>query len=263
MAQKVLLLLALVLGGLILYSNNINFFNSSSKKYVGDVWVPVGIALGRSDQSQSFTNLKNNQKIPKFFEIVTGNDGGAKIKFGETFSVGANSHLVLSKKTQLFSVKLLRGSIHRKRAQKNTVFYIGDQKQTELELEHKAFEKWARIQETTTFNSSGETVIEKKDPQFQILLEKTMTGHQRFLERCFIKLYESSSGQITGGRILVRFMLNKKGRMDKVSIKESRFEDQKFNECIEEVISRVRFKRYEGKERTVDLPIEIQLPQTI
>jgi TonB family protein len=104
------------------------------------------------------------------------------------------------------------------------------------------------------------TLVARPSDEFQSLVENTLKLHQRFLEKCLIKLYEKKQGQLQGGEVQTRFTINKKGRIADVRVVESEFDDRDFHLCVEEVLSRVQFKAYKGPERTVDFPIRIELP---
>ena len=100
----------------------------------------------------------------------------------------------------------------------------------------------------------------KKNKTFEKLLKKTLSGHQRFLEKCFIKFYEKKGGDLQGGQLLTRVHLNEKGHLENIKILQSPYQQKAFHDCVKEVLSRVQFPKGQVTPHSFDLPIEIKLP---
>ena len=113
---------------------------------------------------------------------------------------------------------------------------------------------------TDGFSSHSVKTATPEDRKIQKVLQDTFKLHQRFMEKCFIKHYERKLGDTQAGQIILRFKIIKSGKLKNIAIKQSDFKDDKFHDCLTEVISRVRIKLYNGKPQVVDFPILVTLP---
>ncbi len=260
MFQRIFALLLIILLAVLIFTQDLNFFGVPPQKVVGKVIETKGLVLGKSSEHESFVSLSTQTPLLETFEIVTGFESLTSLQFGETFKILANSKVKLLKKANNYQVHLDRGSIERLGQKDNVHFFVENKRQNSMQIAAPSGSTITEIETGLIVDEPGEMVQPEANEKFQTTLHETMRLHQRFLEKCFIKLYERQEGGVTPGRILVRFTLGAKGRLTNVNIRESDFTDQDFHLCVTEVISRVHFKRYKGQQRTIDLPLQIRLP---
>jgi TonB family protein len=94
----------------------------------------------------------------------------------------------------------------------------------------------------------------------QDLLRDTFKLHQRFMEKCFIQHLERHQGESKDGQILLRFTIQKNGRLRDIKIVKSAYADQDLHRCLLEVVERVRIKKDFKRPTTTEFPLQFKLP---
>ena len=260
-ARILIILLIIFIGGLVLFTDNINLVEPHPNTSIaGSVLNLNGMVLIKTKNNPSFVNMEQNQTLGLGVQtIVTGFESSAEINFGETFEILENSSIKIQGERHRVVVYVDRGAIQRSNPKDNVVFILDNEEQKSLKIQSP--NKMTLTGQTFQQNSGATNIPDLGVPlEFQQLLTETIKLHQRFIEKCIIKLYERKKGNLEKGTVHTRFTLNKKGRIENASVTESPYQDPIFIDCIEEVISRVRFKGYKGQSKTVNFPIEIQLP---
>ena len=116
--------------------------------------------------------------------------------------------------------------------------------------------------ESSTKTAVPNFKFQELDEKIKIKLNSTFNLHKRFLEKCLIKHYDSLSGETRSGKVISQFTINKKGKLSSVKIIESEFNDSGFNDCLVDVISRVKIKYYDNVERVITFPLQLSLPNS-
>ncbi len=215
--------------------------------------------MGKTTNAESFSSLASQSPLQGPLRIVTGFDSEADLLFGEPFRILENSSVHLYKRANKYFVEIIRGGIQRQAPSPQVEFQVDGQSKTGLEIFASTDQKLLALKPVENHAAKG-GVTAQPSADFQDLIGNTLKLHQRFLEKCFIKLYEKRNGKIQAGDVRTRFKINGKGHIDQVEILNTAFDDESFNSCVREVISRVQFKNYQEGVRTVEFPIEIQLP---
>lgn len=117
----------------------------------------------------------------------------------------------------------------------------------------------ARKQELDLTPSQSWTSDEGHE-ELQKQLEKTLSLHTRFLEKCYIRLLDQASGQVDPGTVLVQVQITAKGQMKDPVILDSPYQSSPFHECVSEVLSRVKIKFYQGGPRKTQIPLDFKTP---
>ena len=249
---------SLLLGFLVFFlsSNNLNLLPKNQTKSYGHIISSKGTVMGRPIDGKYFTNLKDNSPLSKSHRVLTGSNSTTTILFGEQFTLSQNGSIDLLKVANKFQIHLLSGEILRTKPQINVSFYINQKPIKDLTI---------TVQKNNSLVQMGDHSKNKpshtEDARTQKLLRETFKLHQRFIEKCFIKHYERSLGKTHSGRIMMSFKVNSKERLEEISIKESQFKDPIFHDCLKEVVSRVRLKKYSSHSKIIDFPIQVSLPQ--
>lgn len=213
--------------------------------------------MGKTPEAESFINLSSQSPFHSPLQIVTGFESEVQLSFGESFKVLENSSVRLRKQANVFFVDVIRGSVERENPESNVEFQVDGKTKTGLAISAPTNQELVSVESNKPKNGS---LTPNPDDEFQTLLAETLKLHQRFLEKCFIKLYEKKNGTLLGGQVNTRFQISTKGQVQNVNIVQSDFNDNAFNTCVKEVISRVQFKGYKEGARTVDFPIQINIP---
>ncbi len=260
MIRNLLFAIIILLGGVLFFTKDLQLSESRVASAIGRVGETKGLVLGKSQEQESFTNLASKTALQGPLHIVTGIESEVDLQFGEAFKVLEKSSVRLSKQANRFFVEVIRGSVQRTKPEPHVEFQVEGQSKKGLNISAPQNQTMVALQVKENQAIAG-AIATPTSPDFQNLITSTMNLHQRFLEKCFIKLYEKQKGSIAAGVVNTRFQINKKGHVASVQIIASDFQDQDFKSCVQEVISRVQFKGYREEPRTVDFPIQIQLPQ--
>jgi hypothetical protein len=248
---------ALALFVLLLFSDQwMSTSTRSQQSHLGRVLSVKGLTLARPIDQESFTRIAAKQKINGPLKIVTGFDGEVTLDFGETFTLLSNSSALLSKKGLNFIVTLESGEIKRQKPAENVQFLVGQKLQTGWQI--KAPKRGPQLSTANLAQEEYASPTVELDLNLQKRIQETMKLHRRFLEKCFIKFFEKENKIYESGTITSRFTLSRQGRLKDVSITNSDFDDEALKACVQEVLSRVRFKNYRGEDKTVLFPITIQ-----
>ncbi len=259
MIRNLVVAVILILGGLLLFTNDLRFSDRPSAPPIGQIKNTKGLVLGKAPAADSFSSLASQSPLLGPLRIVTGFDSEADLLFGEPFKILENSSVHLYKRANKYFVEIIRGGIKRQAPSKQVEFQVNGQSKSGLEIFAPSDQKLVALKPVENQAANG-AITAQPSTDFQDLIGNTLKLHQRFLEKCFIKLYEKQHGQIQAGQVRTRFKINRKGHIDQVEILDSAFKDESFKSCVQEVISRVQFKNYQDGVRTVEFPIEIQLP---
>jgi hypothetical protein len=254
-------LIILILMGFLSYlffSSPISFLQFNDKKFSGKVISVQGTVLGRSAEDRTFKNLTINSPITQSFKIKTGFKSSTLVEFGETFKILAETSVELLNIGKRFEVHLISGEIERSKVTQKTDFLINNKKinikKISYQLDTNKNNKLLNTNDESKYNKGT------LNTKLQHSLKKTFKLHQRFLEKCFIKHYERSSGKTQSGTILLDFNIDKKGHLNSLKIKQSDYKDDSFHQCILDVISRIQMNRQSSEVFNVEFPIEVSLP---
>lgn len=263
MTRVLLLVLLITVAGFLFFTQELHFFKPQQDLVrIGKVIQQDGLVLAKPKNQTNFKNINTNSPVFDDTTIVTGFESYVEIKTLESFRVLDNSSIRLKKMGNKILVFVERGQIQRTKPHELMEFIVQGQAQNELHVQATtkqnlmAFDSKVEIEQ----DSVASEELQQLDPAFQTQLQQTMKLHQRFFEKCLIKLYEKEKGQIQGGKVIARFTITVKGQISKVSIQKSDFSDLRFQECIKEVISRVQFKNYNRSAITLDFPLVLNLP---
>lgn len=229
---------------------------------IGELLKVRGETLSKTQNQDFFHKASSGQKLFPTQKLMTSFDSQALIDLGTKFWLMSNSYIRLDKDKNNFNVHVLSGKVKIKgEASNNVHFFVEGKEQkgeviqkgaiaqmTHLPLDGIQMEHPGQAQTTTT------SIDEKQ-------IHQTFKLHQRFVEKCFIKHYSRSNGQTRSGKVWIRFMVGKSGRLRQSQVKRSDYKDGAFHNCLLEVVSRVRLKNYSGPQVQVEFPIDIQLPQ--
>ncbi|PIP79914.1 MAG: hypothetical protein COW84_08065 [Gammaproteobacteria bacterium CG22_combo_CG10-13_8_21_14_all_40_8] len=255
---------------------------------LGQVVSVQGQVMGQVLESgQKVQKLQAHSPLYPPMRLITGLESEVTLIFGERFRVFSQSTLLLEKVGPKFRVHLLKGRLLRNEVNTNTEFianglpadpqtielkvtkYLSDDQATENVVATSHPKKIPQLSgneansESVPISSSpshfnSETRLQKS--QEQNLLRETISLHQRFLEKCFIQHFERLKGQTQQGQVLMKFVIQKDGRLRDVSIKKSPYADKDFHKCLMAVMKRVRIKKVFERDTPVEFPIQISLP---
>ncbi len=255
---SVLLFLLGLLVYLFFYGDSF-LFEPKDRERLGQVVSVDGMVLGKTPWQDSFTNTQLNSSIYDGQKILTGFNSSLKLKLGqEAITIGESSSLLFNKRANKIHVSVEKGKVTRSELSPLILFWVDGKEIKKLIVENRKFA------ETTQAIVNDGTVIgktSKEDSLLQNQMDQTFKLHQRFLEKCYIKYYEKTGGQTQEVTALFRFAITPRGRTDEIQLLQSTASDEAFQNCLSEVISRVRFKNYQGARRVVEFPFKFSPPQ--
>jgi|GEM_PF-2972529 len=250
-----------------------------TQKPLGKILETKGSSLAKSKAQRFFHPASAGQKLFSLHRILTGFDSEVLVDLGEAFWLLPNSQVKLNHTGKDLEVHLLAGSLKRvpkastKNMNKNikksskkesrTKFFVAGVPTSDKEIRRGHL---ASLTKLPFDELKMETVAEPKKAEKiaginELQIHKNFRLHQKFIEKCFIAYYSSVSGKTKSGKVWLRFKIKKAGKVDSPAVSRSDYKDEKFHNCLENVVSRVKIKGYKGPVAQVEFPIDIQLPQ--
>ncbi len=282
------LIAVLLLGLAVYFASQSSSDDPTQTPAQGEVLSVQGQVMGRSmTNEKKVEELKAKSLLSPPMMLITGLDSEVSLIFGENFRVFSQSSLLLEKVGPKFRVHLLKGRLQRIKISPNVEFIVNNMAADSEKLELKALgtnsedetnespmtsatEEYTPQLSDEETNSDmirspkdpSQTLAETniKKPQEQKLLQETLSLHQRFLEKCFIQHFERLKGQTQAGQILMKFVIQKDGRLRDVNIKKSPYRDKAFHQCLIAVMKRVRIKKVFDQDTPVEFPLQISIP---
>ncbi len=138
--------------------------------------------------------------------------------------------------------------------------YLNDSNSPLSEQEKKTAESFLIKKNEIDLRQNAET----DQPFFteqEIQIKKNLDLYRKFMEKCFIKHYESKQGKTQNGTLLVEFTVQKMGRLENIVFVEDPYQDQELTQCLTQVLNRVKIKKGIDKTKVL-FPIEMKLPET-
>lgn len=215
--------------------------------------------MGKATADSSFKNLVAGQNLPASIQVITGFDSQADLLYGSKVKIFSNSSIRLEKLANQFRLHLLSGEVERLEDSQTLQFFIDNKKRSEKNLK-KDRGAVVAINEINNLEASSIESQSTEDKELNQILARTFKGHQRFIEKCFIKYYEKNQGQAISGKVLLSFYINKRGILEKIKVVDSPYSDKSFQDCLIEVASRVQVKSAIARGLEVRFPVEIRLP---
>lgn len=251
-------LILLVLLGLFLFTDDLKLFEQKNPQIVGKTLSTQGVVMHKTLEDDYFKNVKSPSPITTPSKIMTGFDSSLRFELGEPFELLEESEIKIQTKGRKTLIHLLSGSLKKLSPEaKRVEVYVDDILQKQALVEIPRPERSSKPTSQVLTDTSEEA---KEQSEFQTQLKNTFRLHQRFLERCFIKYYERKKGKIQKGQVVLKFFVNPQGFVKNVEVLKSKIDDNKYQDCIKEVASRVRLKYFDKKPRFVEFPIETSLP---
>ncbi|MBY0313903.1 MAG: hypothetical protein K2Q26_00155 [Bdellovibrionales bacterium] len=106
--------------------------------------------------------------------------------------------------------------------------------------------------------------ISLKDSTPQNMIEKqifqTLLLNKKFFQACLVKYYKKEGGKISGGETVFDLLISPNGVIEKSTIIRSEMKSADYHACLEQVLTRVRFKGLTLKESVhAVFPLNIEL----
>ena len=235
----------------------------STEPPIGELVKVRGETLSKTPSQDFFRKADGGQKLFPMQKLMTSFDSQALIDLGTKFWLMPNSYIRLAKRGGKYDVHVLSGKVKLKGEPSKKVRFFVEVKETEGALIQKG-----AIAQLTSLSMDDIQMEKPSSPQAmgpnssidERQIHQTFKLHQRFVEKCFIKHYSRANGQTRSGKVWIRFMVGKAGRLQQPTVRKSDYKDEAFHSCLLEVVSRVRLKSYKGPQVQVEFPIDIQLP---
>lgn len=122
----------------------------------------------------------------------------------------------------------------------------------------------ALISEVPVMNETTFKDLSLKESAPQNILEKqifeTLSVHKRFFQSCLIKFYKKENGKVNGGETVFDLLISPNGVIEKSVVTRTEIKSSEYLACLEQVLSRVRFKGLTIKEPVhAVFPLNIEL----
>jgi len=90
-------------------------------------------------------------------------------------------------------------------------------------------------------------------------IKKNLDLYRRFMEKCFLKYYESQNGQVLSAEFIVHFFTTKSGLLSEIEFIKDPYNDKDLTQCLKEVLQRIKLKQKDQILKVI-FPIEVTWP---
>lgn len=241
-----------------------NNSSHSEDQALGEIVEIRGSTLKKKHAQEFFHGANAGQKIFPLDRILTGFDSEVLVSIGESFWLLPNSQVKIVRPQKQTEVHLISGSLKRIKKNSRTKFFVSGVPSSDLLIKRGSLSPLTSLPladvtlEAVAVGPKPEKVAGINEKQ----IHQNFKLHQKFIEKCFIAHYSSAAGKTKSGKVWLKFKIGKKGKILEPNVSRSDYVDEKFHNCLENVVSRVQINGYNGPLAQVEFPINIKIPET-
>lgn len=197
--------------------------------------------------------------------IITHTDSKTQLLFRPTFWLMPHSKIELVKTKTGIEGRLIYGELKKTVSKKNYKAQNISLTYNDALITDNHFSTFkdttlnnlAPINTTVDFDELSQAKT-RPDNLIEKQIFQTLALHKRFFQSCLIRHYKKNKGQLTGGETVFSMMIQPNGDIEKIRVTKSETKNQDYENCLTEVLARVRFKNLK-----IDEPLPAVFPLNI